>query len=147
MSISADGIAPPPMSGEAEERVNRGGGFRREHQCTSSCRDGGKDLGVMTTVTERELLLFIKSRVLRQLDVIQMGGGRFQLRASITVAPGGLVLCGSRNKPREWASLDTLVRHICTKYGAPCPIALSLRGEAARIARKNCRGGAHAVAD
>jgi hypothetical protein len=101
----------------------------------------------MTTVTERDLLLYIKSKVLRQLEVLPTGSGRFQLRASLTVAPGGLILCGSRNKPREWASLDTLARHICIKYGAPCPIALSLREKPPPAAHRNYRLGAQADAE
>jgi hypothetical protein len=84
----------------------------------------------MQPITENELLMLIQSRALRQFNIMQAdSGSRFRLHISLKVSQAALVLMGTRNKPREWASLDTLAKHIDTKYGgAPVPIVLSLRG-------------------
>ncbi|MGO4610740.1 hypothetical protein AB4142_30875, partial [Variovorax sp. 2RAF20] len=71
----------------------------------------------MQTITERELSLYIKSKVLRRLSIRRTDSGRFRLHVSLSVDPLDFVLSGTRNKPREWVSLDTLANHICAKYG------------------------------
>jgi hypothetical protein len=84
-------------------------------------------------VSERELLLFIKSKVVRQMEISQTRRGGFRLRIRLSIDPEDFVLSGTRNKPREWVSLDTLAKQIRTRYIARCPIALSLREEPLRL--------------
>ena len=78
------------------------------------------------TILERDLLMFVRSRVLLELVVVQTHGGAYQLRARLTVEPGDLLVANVRGKPREWIRLDTLVHDIETKYGAPQNITLRL---------------------
>lgn len=94
----------------------------------------------MQTITERELFLFLKSKVVRQIEISQTVGGSFRLRIRLSVDPDDFILSGTRNKPREWASLDTLANHICAKYGASFPIVLSLWKEPTLVANATERG-------
>lgn len=80
----------------------------------------------LRTITEREILLFSKSKVLRQMEIGQTESGAFQLFVSLRLDPGRFILVGTRNRPREWMSLDRLLKHIRGKFGVPCSVTLNL---------------------
>lgn len=77
-------------------------------------------------IGERDLLLYIRSRVLRRLTIVQTGSGLYRLVCSLTVERHDFVLASARGAPREWSSLDSLAKQIRRKYGSPASIALSL---------------------
>lgn len=80
----------------------------------------------LRTVAERDLLIYIRSRVLRRLTIVETGGGLYRLRVSLTVERHDFVLASSRGLPREWSSLDSLAKQIRCKYGSSASVALSL---------------------
>ncbi|SFQ43259.1 hypothetical protein [Variovorax sp. 770b2] len=84
----------------------------------------------MRLMTEHDLMLFMKSGVLKQFNISQSKCGRYSLHISLTIEKEEFILAGTRNKPREWASLDTLAKHIGARYVGPPPILLSLRAVA-----------------
>jgi len=79
------------------------------------------------SIAERDLLLYIRSRVLRRLTIVQTGSGLYRLVVSLSVERHDRVLATARGSPREWSSLDTLAKQIRCKYGAPVSVALSLK--------------------
>ena len=80
----------------------------------------------LRSIAERDLLLYIRSRVLRRLTIVQTGSGLYRLVVSLTVERHNLVLASARGSPREWSSLDSLAKQIRCKYGSPASVALSL---------------------
>ena len=80
----------------------------------------------MRSITERDLLLYIGSRVLRRLTIVQTGSGLYRLVVSLSVERHDSVLASARGSPREWASLDSLAKQIRCKYGSPASVALAL---------------------
>ena len=80
----------------------------------------------LQSIAERDLLLYIRSRVLRRLTIVQTGSGLYRLVVSLTVERHNLVLASARGSPREWSSLDSLAKQIRCKYGSPASVALSL---------------------
>ena len=83
----------------------------------------------MPSIVERDLLVYLKSKVVSSLTIAQTSALRFHIHVRLTVERDALVLVTNRGSPREWASLDTLCNHIRTKYGAGIRLALSLHVE------------------
>lgn len=79
------------------------------------------------TLTESEFADFLEHKVVQKLKVVQLGKDRYEVIVSITWKPGNWRLVTLRKKPREWASLDRLVKHLLSKSkkGVP-PIELVL---------------------
>ena len=80
----------------------------------------------MQPIVERDLLLYIRSQVVRRLVISQICSGAYQLRASLTLQAEDVAICGVRGTPREWASLDRLAKHIQNKYGSVPLLELAL---------------------
>ena len=77
------------------------------------------------SIGERDLLLYIRSRVLRRLTIVETSRGSYQLVVSLSVERHDLVLASARGAPREWSSLDSLAKQIRRKYGSPASVALT----------------------
>lgn len=79
------------------------------------------------TLTEAELADFLEHKVVQKLRVVQLGKDRYEVIVSITWKPGNWRLLTQRKKPREWANLDRLAKHMLSKCknGVP-PIELVL---------------------
>jgi hypothetical protein len=80
----------------------------------------------MQPIAERDLRLYIHSRVVRRLVIAQVDSGAYQLHARLTVQPDQVALFGVRGLPREWASLDRLAKHIQNKFGLLPVLELAL---------------------
>jgi hypothetical protein len=87
----------------------------------------------LNTISESELVLVVRSRALKRMHIIQTEEGKFRVVVNLNNQEEELDLVTFRKKPREWASLDRLAKHIQEKYGAIPPITLSLfSGEASK---------------
>jgi hypothetical protein len=87
----------------------------------------------MSTISESELVLVVRSRALKRMHIIQKEEGKFRVVVNLNNQEGELELVTFRKKPREWASLDRLAKHIQEKYGAIPTMTLSLfSGEATK---------------
>jgi hypothetical protein len=80
----------------------------------------------MDTISESELVLVVRSRALKRMHVIQNEEGKFRVVVNLNNQEGELELVTFRKKPREWASLDRLAKHIQEKYGAVPIMTLTL---------------------
>jgi len=81
----------------------------------------------MNTVSESELIDYVKNSAVKRLNIVQSGVNKYQIVVVLTWKEGELNLVTTRGKPREWASLDRLSRHIREKYdGVLPPIGLTL---------------------
>lgn len=81
----------------------------------------------MNEISEAELIDCVKNKAVKQLNIVQSDNGKYQISLSLTWKEGEWNLVTTRGKPREWASLDRLARHIQEKYdGALIPISLAL---------------------
>lgn len=81
----------------------------------------------MNTVSESELTDFVKNKAVKKLQIVENEAGKYQIVINLTWKEGDWNLVTTRGKPREWASLDRLARHIREKYdGALPPISLTL---------------------
>ena len=87
----------------------------------------------MNTINESELVLVMRSRALKRMHVIQNEEGKFRVVVNLNNQEDELELVTFRKKPREWASLDRLAKHIQEKYGAVPTMTLTLfSGEATK---------------
>ncbi len=80
----------------------------------------------MSTITEADLVDYLRNRAVKKFNIRQTANGTYQVVVSLTWKEGELTLETSRKAPREWASLDRLIRHIQEKYGKVPTISLSL---------------------
>ncbi|MVW64465.1 hypothetical protein GPY61_31575 [Massilia sp. NEAU-DD11] len=87
----------------------------------------------MNVISEPELVLVVRSRVLKNLHIIQTHEGKYRIAVNLKNHEEMLELVTFRKTPREWASLDRLVRHMQRKYlGIPSAILNFYSGEATR---------------
>lgn len=77
----------------------------------------------MLTISAIELGIVCRSKTLRELRIEQLESGRFVVAAVIKTEDQPRTLVTHRNHRREWASLDTLCRHIGSQYGRFIPSA------------------------
>lgn len=101
----------------------------RSLKCPSSKhKDGHFD---MTTdaISEQELINNLESKAVKSMTLVQGDDGKFRIYVTLTWKEGRQLLETQRKKPRTWASLDRLVRHINTKYGHVPVIQLELRSK------------------
>lgn len=75
----------------------------------------------MNVINEAELTDFVKNKAVKKLSIIQGESGKYQIVITLTWKEGDWNLVTTRGKPREWASLDRLARHISEKYDATLP--------------------------
>lgn len=82
----------------------------------------------MNTISESELADFVKNKAVKKLHIVQNDADKYEIVITLTWKEGDWNLVTTRGKPREWASLDRLARHIREKYdGTLPPISLSLK--------------------
>lgn len=95
------------------------------------------------TLSEQELIDNLVNRSVRTMRVVQGSDDRFAIFVTLTWKEGQKQLETQRKKPRTWASLDRLVRHINSKYGYVPVIQLELRSsyEHGSSERGNARQG------
>ena len=87
----------------------------------------------MNVISEPELVLVVRSRVLKNVHIIQTHEGKYRITVNLKNHEEVLELVTFRKTPREWASLDRLVRHMQRKYlGIPSVILNFYSGEATR---------------
>lgn len=87
----------------------------------------------MSIVSESELGLVVKSKALRRLNIHRTNAGRFRVSVTLNNQDGDLDLVTTRKRPREWASLDRLAKHIQERFGPHLAITLILEsGETSR---------------
>jgi hypothetical protein len=87
----------------------------------------------MSTISESELIDAIRNKAIKRFEILQNDEGKFRIIVHLSKTSvrsiwkeGALIVITTRNDPREWVSLDRLVTHIRTKYGAVPPISLTL---------------------
>ena len=94
------------------------------------------------TIIESELIDNLKNNAVTLMRLVQMDQSDeptksrlakdtklFRIYVRLSWKEGEILLVTQRKTPREWASLDRLVRHIVNHYGPVPPITLHLRGE------------------
>jgi len=77
-------------------------------------------------ISESELIMVVRTKALTSLHINQTEEGKFRITAKLNNQEGELDLVTFRKTPREWASLDRLVKHIQEKYVGIPPIILTL---------------------
>jgi len=84
----------------------------------------------MNTITEAELVDFMKNNAVKMMRIVQNEAGKYQIVINLTWKEGDWNLVTTRKTIREWASLDRLVRHIQSNYGVPPATCLTIhKGE------------------
>jgi hypothetical protein len=81
----------------------------------------------MNGISESELTLVVKSRAIKRMHIVQTEMGRFRIHVTLNNQEGELELLTFRKKPREWASLDRLTKHIREKLPNVPNITISLQ--------------------
>jgi hypothetical protein len=81
----------------------------------------------MSTISESDLIDCVRNKAVKKLHIIQDPNGKFRIVVNLTWKEGDFDLITTRRKPREWASLDRLARHIQENYGVIPPITLTLK--------------------
>ena len=81
----------------------------------------------MNVISEAELMDFMQNQAVKRLHIVQNEIGHYQIIVTVTWKKGDWQLVTTRGKPRQWASLDRLARHIREKHDGPLPpISLTL---------------------
>lgn len=87
----------------------------------------------MNVISESELVLVVRSKALKTLHIMQTNEGKYRINVNLKNQETVLDLVTFRKTPREWASLDRLVKHIQSKYiGVPSIILTFYSGEATK---------------
>lgn len=91
----------------------------------------------MNAITELDLIDAIRNKWIQQFRIVQTE--RITYRIVVTLARMSMSsgwkdddfeLTTKREVPREWTSLDRLIRHVRSRYGAVPAIGLALKTEA-----------------
>ena len=75
----------------------------------------------MKAISEAELADFVRNKAVKRMYIVQGANARFQIIVTLTWKPGDWNLVNAKKKPRQWASLDRLTRHIINEYGNELP--------------------------
>ncbi len=75
----------------------------------------------MKAISEAELVDFARNKVVKQMYIVQGENARYTIIVTLTWKPGDWNVVNAKKKPREWASLDRLTRHIINEYGNELP--------------------------
>jgi hypothetical protein len=87
----------------------------------------------MNAINESELVLVVRSKALQMLHISQTKEGKFRITVTLNSPQEDFELVTFRKTPREWASLDRLVKHIQEKYrGIPSITLTPYSGEATK---------------
>ena len=107
----------------------------------SSNKSGHFDM-TQDAISEQELIDNLASKAVKSMTLVQGEDNKFRIYVTLTWKEGRQLLETQRKKPRTWASLDRLVRHINTKYRQVPVIQLELRSrnESAKDERKRSKG-------
>lgn len=82
----------------------------------------------MKPIGEAELTDLANNNAIEQFNITESKNGNYQITVKLTWKSEKCRLVTARNKPREWVSLDRLIKHIKEKYnGNIVTINLSLR--------------------
>lgn len=85
----------------------------------------------MQTITETDLVLVAEFKAIKSMRIEETQDAHYRVYVLTTGdhAERTLTTLRDRESPREWASLDTLVKNIRSKYGVIPHISLSLHYE------------------
>lgn len=72
-------------------------------------------------ISESELNDYFQNKAVKKLHIVQCEGGGYRTVVNLTWKEGDFEVITTRGKPREWASLDRLARHIQEKYQGVLP--------------------------
>jgi hypothetical protein len=87
----------------------------------------------MNAINESELVLVVRGKALKTMHIDQTKEGKFRITVILNSQEEKLELVTFRKTPREWSSLDRLVKHIQQKYsGIPSIILTFYSGEATK---------------
>lgn len=75
----------------------------------------------MNGVREAELVDYVRNQAVRRFRIVQNIYNNYQIVVNLTWKEGDMDLVTSRSGPREWVSLDRLIRHIKEQYRGPLP--------------------------
>ncbi len=110
----------------------------RSLECPASSNKNGHFDMTHDAISEQELIDNLESKAVKSMALVQGEDSKFQIYVTLTWKEGRQLLETQRKKPRTWASLDRLIRHINTKYRQVPNIHLELRSdnESAKPERK-----------
>lgn len=94
-------------------------------------------------ISELELIDNLESKAVKHMALVQGEDDKFRIYVTLTWKEGRQLLETQRKKPRTWASLDRLVRHINSKYGHVPVIQLELRSNDEHSSHERKRGKGH----
>ena len=77
-------------------------------------------------ISEAELADNAKNGAVKTMQFVRTPDGGYKVICTLTWKSGNYVLTTTRGKPREWASLDRLARHIHETFPEAPPITLVL---------------------
>lgn len=82
----------------------------------------------MQTITETDLVLVAEYKAIKSMRIEETPNGHYRVYVVTTnvQTERTLTTLRDRESPREWATLDTLVKNIRSKYGVIPHISLSL---------------------
>lgn len=81
----------------------------------------------MYTISETGLIDLVGTKAVKRLNIIRQANGKYQIIVTMAWKEGDRTLVTTRGNPREWASLDRLVRHMNEKHEGILPsISLTL---------------------
>lgn len=114
----------------------------RSLKCAASSNKSGHFDMSHDAISEQELIDNLESKAVKGMTLVQGEDNKFRIYVTLTWKEGRQLLETQRKKPRTWASLDRLVRHINTKYRQVSVIQLELRSknESAKNERKRGKG-------
>lgn len=102
---------------------------RRSLKCATTTNKIGHIDMTNDAISETELVDNLESKAVKSMTFVQGEDDKFRIYVILTWKEGRQLLETQRKKPRTWASLDRLVRHINTKYGKVPAIQLELRSK------------------
>ena len=73
-------------------------------------------------ISEAELSDAAENHAVKTLSVVQSKAGKYRIVINLTWKEGDWNLSTTRGNAREWASLDTLVRHLRERYIGKIPV-------------------------
>ncbi|CAA9890775.1 conserved hypothetical protein [Candidatus Methylobacter favarea] len=78
------------------------------------------------TITEAELTDFFINKVVKRLTIVQTKESTYKIVVNLTWKEGDYTLVTTRKTPREWVSLDRLIKHMREKYKSHKLIRITL---------------------
>lgn len=110
-------------------------------ECPGSSNKIGHFDMTQDAISEVELIDNLESKAVKSMTLVQGEDRKFRIYVSLTWKEGRQLLETQRKKPRTWASLDRLIKHINRKYGQVPLIQLELRSNNERKTSKHGEDG------